>query len=125
MRVLPHMTTLTTAIDRAFDEGIATDGHIGLVGDTQGIRILEVSGFIAFTKWLPCISATIHIITSGIGIVVGQHTLAGTEDVAVEGRHRHIVGADFCIASDLNGTHASVFQTKRLTNSNAIIGGIC
>ena len=102
-RVLLHDAFLATAIDGAFDEGVAIDGDVGTGSQGQRLDILQISCFLCTSGIILLRITRRH--TPGILIssipLVGQHTLAATEDVAEEVGHRHrFVGTNHGIALD-------------------------
>ena len=128
MGVFPNMTILTTTIDRAFHKGIAANGHITLVGDSQRLSILKIcslGSFIVSTIALPRITTTTHVITSRplsiscswicVSIYVRSNTLTSTKHVAMIVRtggcsHHHVVRSDFRITSHNNSTCSAALQ---------------
>ena len=45
MRIVQHVSVLTTAIDRTFHKGIVTDGYIGLGVHTQRLDVNNIFSF--------------------------------------------------------------------------------
>ena len=131
MCVCAHEAVLAAAIDAALDEGVAANGHLGIVGDAQRLSVLKVSvllviTFIAF----PRISAVVLVITSRprcASINIRQDTLACAKDVAfVIGFmrrgvvHHHVVGAYFGIVPDDDRTLSTANQPIRHSHFHAM-----
>ena len=131
MRIGQYTTVFATAIDRALDEDVITNGQFCLIGYGQRLNKLKVCVFITLPIWLPCISAAIHIITSRaimflINVFVRHYTLACTKHMspvigwqrlavltvddltlAIQMKHLHVVGTDFNIVLDGDRTLTS------------------
>ena len=129
-------TILATAINRTLNESVSCNSHISLGGQGQRFYIFKVCGFIILRlSWFSFISSfskplffVVWLNSIGIAcyIFIRQDSLTSTEDVTIEGRHRHVIGADFNIVFDRDvaittGRTAFVCQCIRHTiSTNAI-----
>ena len=129
MSIELHMAILTTAIDGTLDKGVFADGDFGLGGQGQCLNICHVGIIHAISNVLlrvECHGRCGQNLCRMFGVCVAfvwQGSLAGTEDVSCERRHRHVVRTDLGMAFDVDRTPSQVLfnQCHRHSADNLIL----